>query len=116
MGLVAAVPEAEGLPRLALREERLEVAGVINRGDPSHRRLDAAVVVLGAGRIPLEAAGFEVARTPALPRKPDLVARILEQVGVDLELGREDPVVAHRLLELPGVASGQHRRAARAAL
>ena len=47
---------------------------------------------------------------------PDLVAGLLQNVGVDRPLGGEDAEVTHRLLELPGVAAGQEAGPAGAAL
>src|SRR5262249_27139240 len=116
MRFVPAVPEAERLTRLAVLEEHGEVAGVVRVADPLVGRRGFAGVLGRPGGGALASAPLEVARTPALAGEAHEVAGFLEQIGVDRPLGGEKALVAHRLLELPGVAAGEETRAARAAL
>ena len=53
---------------------------------------------------------------PTNSRQADEIARLLEQIGIDLEAGGKEAVVRDGFLELPRVPTGENARAARAAL
>src|SRR5207247_3638601 len=97
------LPEAARLAGRAGLQECGEVARVIDPADPRRRHFHFERVVARPGRIAFEAGGPEVARPPAFAGQADRVARLLQQVRVNHELGRKDAVVADGLVELPGV-------------
>src|SRR5690242_1571305 len=116
MRLLRTQPKTERLVLRLLLQKPFEVARVILWRDSVGGRLESEFVEARSCRIVLPAGRFEIARPPALSGEPDEVARLLQKVGVDLKLARENAVVIDRFFQLPGVASGQNRRAARAAL
>ena len=115
MRFVRADPKAERLPVPTLLEKGLEVLRLVIGAEMFQRRFQLEAVVLAARRIVSEPAAFPISGGPAFSRAADVVARLLQQVGINRILGREATVVAAGLVELPGVAARQNAGSARAA-
>jgi hypothetical protein len=106
--LVRAQPEAERRAFGPLRQEVLEVAGVVAGRDPVIRGLEGSLLEFLAGRIMRPAGGLVVARSPTFTGEADPIAGFLQHIRVDGEFVGENAQVVHRLLQLPGVSAGQN--------
>ncbi len=95
--VVAPEPEGEG----AIRGDSLEELREVPEARPS--------------RIARAASGFMVARPPALASAADHVARLLQEIGIDLKLPRQAAPQVAAFFELVGRAPGEDRRPRRRA-
>ena len=117
MRLVKAHPKTKRLSGLSLLQEGVEIFPVVVPVDPgSDRCIHLTVKARARGIAGALRLSLEIARSPALAREPDRVARPLQQIRIHLEALGEKSVVRDRLLQLPTVAPGENGRAAGAAL
>ena len=116
MWFLEATPEAKRRVRLHRRHEVGEIRCVI-RGLNAFGRHGHLVRIKRRPRwISRAALQLKFPRSPTFSGQSDRVTALFEQIGIHREFRREDAAVTNRLLELPGVPSGQNRRSARTAL
>src|SRR5262245_7890414 len=105
MRLMKAHPEAE---RLILRpgfEELAKIARIILRADARGGHLLGQLVKTWSGRI-ARPHGLrpKVARSPTFAGETDEVARLFQEIGIDLEAGGKQAVVRDGFSQLPSIA------------
>ena len=111
--LLGAVPEAEGLAGLSGSfEELIEVRRIVDVRHRPVRRSRSMPVVRRPGGVSLKAPGLGVAGSPPFAGVADDVAGLLQQVGIDRPLRREDAIMVAGFFKLPGVPPGQDARPA----
>jgi hypothetical protein len=117
MGLLKTEPETKRFPFAARLQHRLEVfVVVVPRDAGGHPVVGGEVAERRPGGIARPAARLEIAGPPALADEADRVAGPFQDIWIRGKLVGKNSVVTRRLLQLPRVATGEDRGAARAAL